>query len=132
MTEMQLANVDRKKKGCWYLLVLSWIKCYIIPNECLFICVDFRCVVYHMQIWLGKKMAISHFGYWHFLSTANSVCVRGVCKGGKHSRKLKLSRWYHICLNFKISNHTQICCCQEKSTESEAFLSQFWLFGQSI
>ena len=57
---------------CWYLLVLSWIKCYIISNECLFICVDFRCVANHMQMWLGKQMVISHFGYWHFLSTVNT------------------------------------------------------------
>ena len=37
------------------------------------ISVDFRCVANHMQMWLGKKMVISHFGYWHFLSTANTA-----------------------------------------------------------
>jgi hypothetical protein len=47
---------------CWYLLVLSWIKCYIISKS----------VANHMQMWLGKKIVISHFGYWHFLSTANT------------------------------------------------------------
>jgi hypothetical protein len=36
------------------------------------ISVDFRYVANHMQMWLGKKMEISHFGYWHFLSTANT------------------------------------------------------------
>ena len=34
--------------------------------------VVFRCVANHMQMWLEKKMVISHFGYWHFLSTANT------------------------------------------------------------
>jgi hypothetical protein len=37
------------------------------------ISVDFRCVANHMQMWLEKKMVISHFGYWHFLSTANTA-----------------------------------------------------------
>jgi hypothetical protein len=73
MTEMSLANVARKKNVCWYLLVLSWIKCYIISNKCLFIYVDFRCLANHMQMLLGKKMVIGHYGYWHFLSTANTT-----------------------------------------------------------
>jgi hypothetical protein len=51
---------------------------YIISNECLFICVDFRCVANHMQMWLRKKMVISHFGYWHFLSTANTDHIHKV------------------------------------------------------
>ena len=37
------------------------------------ISIDFRCVANRMQMWLGKKMVISHFGYCHFLSTANTV-----------------------------------------------------------
>jgi hypothetical protein len=46
---------------CWYLLVLSWIKCYIISNERLFICVDFRCVANHIQMRLEKKIVVSPY-----------------------------------------------------------------------
>ena len=74
--ESETDSNPRKRQGTllsfFHLLVLSWINCYIISNECLFIYVDFRCVANHMQMWLGKKMVISHFGYWHFLSTANT------------------------------------------------------------
>jgi hypothetical protein len=74
--ESETDSNPRKRQGTllsfFHLLVLSWINCYIISNECLSIYVDFRCVANHMQMWLEKKMVISHFGYWHFLSTANT------------------------------------------------------------
>ena len=54
MTEMPLANVARKKN----VLIFVGSKLNKVLhnfNECLFICVDFRCVANHMQMWLGKK-----------------------------------------------------------------------------
>jgi len=90
-------NDTRKIKNEWfkqlvYLLVLSWIKCYIISNKCLFIYVDFRCLANHMQMLLGKKMVIGHYGYWHFLSTASTVTNQ-------------IRRYKQISLEWKFDDH---------------------------
>ena len=71
------------------------------------ISVDFRCVANHMQMWLGTKMVISHFGYWHFLSTANTASGFHIYKKILQNKKtLKIVRlgWnsnyaYHVFAN---------------------------------